>query len=68
MYKNIQQKNAAFFITILSSIFVFYMMKGFYVHDEIEKVYYFGVMGMTSILSIIVFTLTKGRKTLNRKL
>ena len=68
MYENKQQKTAAFFITGFSTIFLIYMMRFYYDHNNTEYMCYFGVMSLTSILSILVYIFTKRPKLQNNRL
>jgi hypothetical protein len=66
-YENLYQSRAAFVITILSSIFVIYTGFQKYHSNEPEQSYSFGVLALTSILSIIVFIFFRGTKHIKSK-
>lgn len=66
-YENISQRRTAFAITILSAIFLFYNGYKKYQSNEAEQIYYFGLLGLTSILSIVVFIFFRVTKPVKNK-
>ncbi|MBK6496794.1 MAG: hypothetical protein IPG00_00935 [Saprospiraceae bacterium] len=63
MLDNIQQRNAALGVTLLSLVFIVYMIFDFARHDDVELMAWFGVMACTSFLSIVVFLWAKMKKS-----
>ncbi len=59
MYENVQQRNAALGITIISLIFVASIVISMIKDDRLDLIVYYGILGFTSILSIIVFIFSK---------
>jgi hypothetical protein len=57
------QKKAAFGFTFLSFFYLMYTGFQKYHSNEPEQMYYFGILGLTSILSVVVFIFFKGNKS-----
>lgn len=64
MYDNVSQRNAAMGITVLSLLFITYMIVSFVQNDDMELIGYFGLMSFTSLWSIAMFIWTLKSKTL----
>lgn len=62
-FDNVSQKRAAFGITFLSFFYLLYTGFQKYHSNEPEQIYYFGILGLTSILSVVVFIFFKGNKS-----